>query len=275
MRKRLTDEDIAAFAPSEKMGIVATVEENGEPHLSLLTTLMADGAEGLTIGEFSRGQSKLNMRERGKMGFLVMGLDRRLWRGFATWKGLAREGAEYVAYNKQPMFRYNTYFGINTVHYLELGGVEGPDRLPLAAIVFASLATALRARRAVPAAGPPVLPPFARRVIDKLDSLSFLSWISSDGFPRIVPVLQARSAGVSRIVFTPGPWRDELRAAPRGARAAVFAMNLAMESFMARGTLTRFGAHLMGVDLDYLYNSAPPSHGQVWPPVKLEAMADA
>jgi len=76
-------------------------------------------------------------------------------------------------------------------------------------------------------------------------------------------------------VFTPGPWRHGLRAAPRGARAALFTMNLAMESFMARGPLARFGAHLMGVDLDYLYNSAPPSHGQVWPSVKLEAMADA
>jgi hypothetical protein len=275
MRTNFTESDSAAFAPSEKIGLVATLTEAGEPHLTLLSTLMASGPAELTIGEFSRGESKKNMAARPKVGFLVMSLDRRLWRGRAIWKRLAKDGPEYIVYNKQPMFRYNTYFGINTVHYLDLAGLEGPSPLPMADIVRGSLATMIKAKAAKPSGGVDVLPPFARSILDKFDSLNFLSYVDAEGFPRIIPAIQARSAGNSRIVFTPSAYREELSLIPEAARTAVFSMNLGMESFMARGRFTRVACPgLLAVDLDYLYNSAPPCHGQVYPPLKLEAMTE-
>lgn len=273
MRTSFTEADIAAFEPSEKVGLVATLDAAGEPHVSLLSTLSALGPRGLTIGEFSRGLSKDNMAARPRIGFLLMSLDRRLWRGRAIWRRKAREGAEYVKYNRQPMFRYNTYFGINTVHYLDLEGVEGPAPLPMAGIVAASLATLLKARGARATGGAWVLPPPALAILDKLDSLNFLSYVDAEGWPRLVPVLQARSAGPSRIVFTPGPYGDELKAMPAGGRAALFSMNLSMESFLCRGRFDGPGRDgLFSLDLDYLYNSAPPCHGQVYPPRSLEAV---
>ena len=291
MKRELDASDIAALAPSEKVGLVGTIDPDGEPRLSILTTIMATGARGLTVGEFSRGQSKRNMAARPKVGFLVMGLDRRLWRGRAAWTRSRREGPEYEAYNRQPMFRYNTYFGINTVHYLDLVDAEGPAPLPMGGIILASLATIAKARgsrahRPVGASGPAggpsgpaggdVMPPSAIAILDRLASLSFLCAIDAEGYPRVVPVIQARSAGRSRIVFTPGPWRDELLALPEGARTAILTMNLGMESFLSRGSLRRLdglrpGRGLLGVDLDWLYNSAPPIHGQVYPPLPLTA----
>lgn len=271
MRTIMTASDISSFAPSEKIGIVATVSEGGEPHLSLLSTIMASGPSSLTIGEFSKGLSKGNMATRPKTGFLVMSLDRKVWRGKADWKRLAKDGPEYVAYNRQPMFRYNTYFGVNTVHYLELAGIEGPEPLPMGAIVLSSLATMAKAGLAKAEMGDKVLPPFALGIIDSLASLNFLSYVAEDGYPRIIPVIQARSAGASRIVFSPGPFRAELGEIREGSRAALFSMNLDMESFMARGSFTRKAkGGLLALDLDYLYNSAPPCHGQVYPPVALE-----
>ncbi len=281
LRDRFDESDIAAFEPAEKVALVATINDSGEPHVSLLTTLSALGEREMTIGEFSRGLSKAFMRERPKVGFLAMSLDRRLWRGRAIWKRSAKEGPEYVKYNKQPMFRYNSYFGINTVHYLELVGVEGPEALPMAGIVVSTLATALRAPFARPAEGEPVLPAFLLPILDALDSLNFLCFVDGEGFPRLLPVLQARSAGNSRIVFTPGPWGAELAAIPEGAKAALFSMNLKMESFLARGVYSSrmggglVGKGLAGIDLDFLYDSAPPLHGQVWPPRPLEALVEA
>jgi hypothetical protein len=276
MRNELNDIDIAAFAPSEKVGLVASLTDSGEPHITILSTLMARGAKELTIGEFSRGQSKRNMARNGKVGFLVMGLDRRLWRGKAVWKRLAKEGEEYIAYNRQPMFRYNTYFGINTVHYLDLVGIEGPNPLPMGAIVLGSLATALKspASRAG-TGGPEILPPPALAIINDLASLNFLATVDTDGFPRIVPIIQARSPSPSRIVFSRSAWKEELGAIPDGARAAVLSMNLDMESFMACGSfIKRAGGGLSGVEIDYLYDSAPPCHGQVYPHVPLEAVRE-
>jgi hypothetical protein len=275
LRSRLDETDIAAFAPSEKIALVATVNDAGEPHITLLTTLSALGPGALTLGEFSRGLSKAFMAVRPKVGFLVLGLDRRLWRGRALWRRSAREGPEYVKYNSQPMFRYNAYFGINTVHYLDLVGVEGPQALPTGAIALASLATLLKARLGRPAPGEPVLAPAARSILDRLASLNFLAYVEADGFPRLVPVLQARSSGPSRIVFTPGPYRVALRAIPEGVPAAVFSMNLEMECFLARGRFGKpKGTGLYGIDLDFLYNSAPPCHGQVYPPKPLETRTE-
>ncbi|HUX42203.1 MAG TPA: hypothetical protein VMV83_13635 [Rectinemataceae bacterium] len=286
LRKTFDEKDRAAFGPAEKVALVATINDEGLPHVSLLTTLSALGEQELTIGEFSRGLSKEFMRRRPAVGFLVMSLDRRLWRGRALWKRSAKDGPEYVKYNKQPMFRYNSYFGINTVHYLDLVGVEGPGALPMAGIVVASLATAIKAPFARPAEGDPVLPTFLLPILDALDSLNFLCFVDAEGFPRIVPVLQARSAGSSRIVFTPGPWGAELAALREGASVALFSMNLKMESFLARGVYSPqmgggsaskglAGKGLAGIDLDFLYDSAPPLHGQVWPPRPLEALVEA
>ncbi len=280
MRDSFDERDITAFEPAEKVGLVATMNDAGEPHVSLLTTLSALGPRGITLGEFSRGLSKEFMRRRPRVGFLVMSLDRKLWRGRAIWKRSAKEGSEYVKYNRQPMFRYNTYFGINTVHYLDLAGVEGPAALPMGGIVLATLATALGAgfvgRRGLAPGDGSVLPPCALGVLDAMASLNFLAFVDGEGFPRLVPVIQARSAGASRIVFSPGPWGSELREIDEGASTALFSMNLGMESLLARGSYrASMGGGLAGIDLEYLYNSAPPCHGQVYPRVPLESLSEA
>ncbi len=276
MRNSFDAADVSAFEPAEKVGLVVTINGAGEPHISLITTISALGSHELTLGEFSRGLSKAYMQERHQVGFLVMSLDRRLWRGRAVWKRCAKEGPEYVKYNKQPMFRYNAYFGINTVHYLELQGVEGPSALPMPGIALSSLATAALCGRARVAGGAEVLPPFASSIIDALASLNFLAYVDAGGFPWIVPVIQARSSGPSRIVFTPGPWGRELGPIPDGARVALFSMNLGMESFLARGSYRRgLGPSLSGIELDWLYNSAPPCHGQVYPRPDLKVCSQA
>ena len=171
------------------------------------------------------------------------------------------------------MFRYNSYFGVNTVHYLDLDWIEGPAGLPVAGIAAAKLATlawggapALRSPR-------PALSPYARSLVDGLASLSFLSWISSDGEPRIVPIPQARTAGGGRIVFTPGPFGPELAQVPKGAKASIFSFNLSMESLLTLGLYrarARGHSRLAFLEIEEVYNPMPPIPGRVWPPADLE-----
>jgi hypothetical protein len=104
---------------------------------------MAPRADQITLGEFCRGLSKQYIQKNPQVAFLIMTMDRRLWRGRARWTHLRREGPEYQRYNDIPMFRYNTYFGINTVHYLDLVEASGPAPLPMAAIVAGALLTRL------------------------------------------------------------------------------------------------------------------------------------
>jgi hypothetical protein len=50
-------------------------------------------------GQFTEGVSKANICRRPKAGFMIMTLDKNLWRGKATWTRTAHAGKDYDAYN--------------------------------------------------------------------------------------------------------------------------------------------------------------------------------
>src|SRR5512133_2664968 len=149
MKNNFTEADMKAFEPAEKVGIIATVTPEGLPHMSLLTSVMAAKPNQLTVGEFCQGKSKEYMQRTGKIGFAILTLDKKLWRGKALWTHFKKEGPEYEVYNQQPMFRYNTYFRINTVHYLDLEETTVGATLPLASIVRSALLTKMAKSGAV------------------------------------------------------------------------------------------------------------------------------
>jgi len=273
--QEFSTEEIGALVPTEKVALVATVNPDGLPHVSLLTSLQPVGPARLVLGEFSRGLSKDFMQRNNNIGFLMMTLDRRLWRGAARWTHLAKEGPEYQMMNEKPMFRYNTYFGINTVHYFDLVEKTGPEALPMGAIVRSALKTAFArggARRKIG----PVLKPFALSIIDRMDSLKFLSYIDGRGFPVIMPVIQCRAADSGRLVFAASPYTEELAAVPKGATVALFAMTMKMEDILVRGVYSGVrsirGVPLGMLDITWAYNSMPPVHGQIYPETELVAV---
>lgn len=272
-RTSFTEQEIQAFAPSEKIGIVATIRD-GMPHISLLTSIMAKDETHLTIGEFCKGWSKENMEKNNNIGFAILTLDRRLWLGKARWTHKAHEGKEYEIYNAQPMFRYNTYFGINTVHYLDLVEVEGGESIPMGAIVKSALLTKLSKASARSKPETHALKAFAVRLFNQLDSLSFLAFPGSDGFPEIVPLFQAQAADSGRIAFHCGAFREKIAQIPRGAHAAVFCVSMQMEDVLVRGvyngTSRVRGMRLGTLDVNWVYNSLPSAHGQIYPEVPLE-----
>ena len=138
-----THDEQKAFEPAEKIGIVACVNPHGQPHVSLITSIMAPRPDQITLGEFCRGLSKQYIQQAPDIAFLIMTMDRRLWRGRARWTHLRREGPEFQRYNDIPMFRYNTYFGINTVHYLDLIETSESERLPMPHIILSAILTRL------------------------------------------------------------------------------------------------------------------------------------
>ena len=120
-----SEEDIRSTQPAMKIGLLATVTPEGLPHVTLLSSLMACGPAQLCFGQFTEGFSKKHILANPKTGFLVMSLDKNLWRGKATYTHYAKQGPEYDYYNNVPMFRYNAYFGVHTVYYLDLVAHSG------------------------------------------------------------------------------------------------------------------------------------------------------
>ena len=267
-RQAFSEDEIAKLEPTEKVALVATVNPEGLPHVSLLTSLQPIAPDRMALGEFSRGLSKEFMRREGRVGFLIMTLDRALWRGAARWTHLMKEGPEYRMMNEKPMFRYNAYFGVNTVHYFDLVRVTEREGLPLGSIALAMAKTAL-ARGGMRRKIAPILKPFALSLIDRAGSLKFLAHVAEDGYPVIIPLLQCRASDSGRLAFAMEPYGDELAAIPKGSTVAVFAMTMKMEDLLVRGVYNgprrSRGVMLGTVDITWAYNSMPPVHGQIYP----------
>jgi len=271
-----SDADIQAFAPELKIGLLATVNPQGLPHLTLISSLSACSPAQMTWGQFTEGLSKAHVRANPKTGFLIMSLQKELWRGKATFTRTAQGGPEFERYNNQPMFRYNAYFGIHTVYYMDLVQHTGRQPLPMNAVVGAAVRTLLARKIGGPRRGKPVLNGWTRGLLNKLDNLKFIAYVGGDGYPVIVPAIQAQAADRERVIFALTAYGDELRAIPPGATVAVFGMALSMEDVLLRGEYQGIrriaGIPCGAVAVNWVYNPMPPVPGQIYPEVPLQAV---
>lgn len=275
-RSAFSQEEIEAFAPSEKIGLISCINPEGKVHMALITSIMAASQTQMTLGQFCTGLSKWYIQENRKLGFLIMTLDRQMWRGRARWTHRRFDGPEYERYNEMPMFRYNTYFGINTVHYLDLVETGERESLPMGKIVPAAILTALGKGAAGSRQEERILKPFAEDLFNRLDSLKFISYLGPDGYPLIVPVIQCQAASSGRLAFSTLAYRDEIEKIAPGTEVAVFCASMRMQSVLIRGTYNGIQKQRMmamgTIDIDWVYNSMPPNHEQIYPETELKAV---
>jgi len=278
LKKLFTEQEMQAFEPAEKIGIVASINPEGLPHISLITSIMAAKPNQVTLGQFCKGLSKQNIQENPKVAFLIMTMDKRMWRGRAKWTHLKNEGPEYERYNEIPMFRYNTYFGINTVHYLDLIETSECQGLPMPRIVLSAMLTKFAKSSARTGQAERVLTPFAEQLFNQLGSLKFIAYLGPDGYPIIIPVIQCQAADSRTLAFSALAFKEELNRISSGTEVAIFGLTMGMEDVLVRGTFQGFKRYkfvkLGTVGIDWVYNSMPPGHGQIYPEVALKAVTE-
>ena len=73
-------------------------------------------------------------------------------------------------------------------------------------------------------------------------------------------------------------WRGATSCAPDGAPVAVFGLTMVMENVLIRGNFVRqkgvLGLPMAVIDIDWVYNSMPPCHGQIYPEIPLTAVTE-
>lgn len=271
-------DDIRLLSPAMKVGILATVNADGLPHLTLISTLMAGSTSQVVWGQFMEGSSKVHVRDNPRTGFLIMTLDRHLWRGKATFTHTSSSGKDYDFYNSTPLFRYNAYFGVHTVYHMDLVSHSGCQVLPMNRIIFAAIQT-MAARLALKKyASAGVMNLWTQAFFAKIDNLKFLGYVDADGYPVIIPVIQAQPLDRDSLVFSCGAYGAELALIPPLSKVAVFGMALTMEDVLVRGNFQgihrRRGIRCGVVHLDWVYNSMPPKPMQIYPPIELTAIRE-
>ena len=266
--------DIQAFEPAMKIGLLATVNEQGLPHLTMISTLKAASDKELVWGQFMEGRSKQYIRDNPRTGWLIMTLDKHVWRGKSSFTHTEKSGPDYDFFNNLPLFRYNAYFGVHTVYYMELVAHSGKTALPMNAVIFAAVKTLVGRTLAHGRAKVDILNPWTQNFINKLDNLKFLSFVDEDGFPVIIPAIQAQARDREHVVFSTSVFTSDLESIPTGASLAVFSLALTMEDVLVRGTyegIQRLAGFRCGsVKVDWVYNSMPPTPGQVYPELEIE-----
>ena len=256
---RIDDASIAMMACDSKVGVLATEDESGYPHLSFISSIQALGDHALTFGQFSAGLSKRFILDRPRVGFLVLSADKRYLSGNATYTHSANTGKEYDLYNNKPLFRYNSYMGFYRVFYLNLERISALRPLPMGAIVLGAILSRVKAVF-VRKSDKKALPLVGQTLFSQLDSLKFFCYYDAQGEARLLPVVQATSAGSDRIALCGMPYGSELRQIPDGAKASILCLNLKMESVLVKG---RYNKGIL--EIERVYNSMPPKMEYVYP----------
>ncbi|MBU0927271.1 MAG: pyridoxamine 5'-phosphate oxidase family protein [Spirochaetes bacterium] len=278
MKDRFDEGDLPNFEPDGKVGLMATVDPDGLPHITLITAMQALDTRRLVFGQFCEGRGKRYAEERRKVGFLFLSLDRRVWRGTASWTGKSDSGPEHAMMNKKPMWRYNSYFGIHTVHYLDVVSASGAEPIAMGRVVagFAkgALAKAAIGPRLGPAPHPGAMNPWTSAFVSRPGNLKFAAYVGADGYPRVVPQLAASCSGGGRAYLPGTEYPEEVAGIPDGSSVALFAMALSMEDVLVRGRFRKAGSGGF-VDVDWVYNSMPPVAERIYPPLRLSEKVTA
>ncbi len=275
---KFEESDLKEFEPDAKIGLISSISSEGFPHITFINTIMAKDSSQLMFGQFTEGQSKENLKNRSKAGFLIMTMEKKLWRGKLNYFGSKKEGLEYEKYNEKPMFRYSSYFGIHTIHYLNLVSTYGCEKLPIVRIGIGALKTKLFKRRDKTNEIDRVLNIWSENLFNKITALKFLSYLNNEGYPVIIPLLQSRIVDSRRVVFFFIPYKDELLKIAEDEEVCIIGLNMDMESVLVRGTFKGFQKLRFGklgvVDINWVYNTMPPKPGQIYPPVNIDPVVD-
>ena len=275
---QFSEQDIQDLMPAMKVGVLATINPQGLPHLTLITTLMASSPTRVVWGQFMEGCSKEHVKSNPKIGFFIMSLGKDYWRGKADYDHPAKDGKDYDFYNNTPLFRYNAYFGVHTVHYMDLVSQSGKHPLPMNKIIFAAVQTMIGRTLAGKRSTKEVMNPWTKAFFTKLDNLKYLGYIGVDGYPAIIPLIQAQAQDAEHLAFSLGAFGDEIAAIPTGTDVALFGMALSMEDVLVRGKflgLERLGGFKCGIaKTDWVYNSMPPKPMQIYPELELNPIIE-
>lgn len=270
MLNKIINEDIEKFAVGSKIGLISTVSPEGMPHVSLISSVQAKGEDQIIWGQFSHGLSKIYLKDNKKTGFMIVNLEKKWWRGRALHKEIKDTGEEFEMYNNQPLFRYNSYFGIGKVHYMDLIDYSGEQSLPMKGIISG----ALRGRLAKPMikaseCKEKKIKGLSSQLAKDLTSLKFLSFLDDEGYPIILPVIQAFMKDQSRMIIPLTAFGDEIRTIKEGAKAAMFIANMDLASVLFQGTFKGVkkaaGLEYGIFDVEKVYNSMVPIIGYIYP----------
>ena len=274
MRNKLREEEIVKLRADVKYALVGIMNEEGYPHVNLLTSLEAKNDHEMMFGRNYYGRTKLLMEEKKDCGFLIMSLEKELWTGKMRYTSTESSGDDKVYYNEKPKNRYNAYYPVNDVLHFDL--LEVADgKVDMSAYAESAKKCAPLAADYVSGSGEDPLTGPALEMASSPTCAKFLAYEGADGFPRLIPLMQAVIAGEDRFIFSPQPNAEDVADIPTGAKVTVHCLQLNnLQGVQFRGIYQGIKDEIGVIDVKQAYNPMPPCPRIIYPRKPLEAVTE-
>jgi len=270
-----SDEAIEFTQPEIMLKLIGTIDQRGWPHITMISSNRLINTNEIVWGMFTEGTSKKNVKHNPKQGILYMTAEMpfKFLQTKVDFSHTTSEGEDLEHFNKSNLMRYFAYVRVHTAFYNKLVAITGVRNLPLGGIVLGIIKqmfgkggakTGLEEKRLNVIGYKLFTAPIAVRAICYIDP--------DDGYPIIIPTIQLQAADHNRLVFPPSVLKQDLFQIPVDSKVAVFAMNFDFANQLVKGTFEGYkkyrGIKLGVIEIEEIYNSAPPIPGVIFPEVK-------
>lgn len=265
------EEDKKKLAVTGKVGLISSIDEDNYPRIAIISTIETKNNNELMWGEFCEGISKKNLLRNNKSAFFVINMEKECWHGLGEQTSVTNVGQDFDYMNNKPLFRYNTYFGIGKVHYMKLNCFSGKYNLDMKSIIKGVLKGKF-------------VKPFVKKsenkdikifnlsydLIKGVATLKFLSFVNKEGYPIILPVLQATIIDkCGRIIIPLDDNLKEMNNLKENTKIALYNANMELSSVLFQGVFkkveSKFKIKYAIIDIEKVYNSMVPICGYVNP----------
>jgi hypothetical protein len=264
---QLSPEEVTFTTPEVMAKFLATIDEKGYPHITMITSNIALSPDEVKWGEFSFGKSKGNVTKNPKQGMIYMTIQMpfKFLQVKAKLNYISMNGDDAEDFNMMNLLRYNTYLRVYRVFFNNVVGARPIRDIKLTGIVKGIVSTIF---------GPGGKTGTYDARLKKLGNYlfngkvfpKFIAYLDpEDGYPIITPVFQARAVEGKRIVIKLTQFKEDLLSIPKNAKVAIFAMDFETVSQLIKGRFLGIENNRGIIDIEEIYNSMPPKMGLIYP----------
>jgi len=275
-KSEVSDEGIEFTQPDIMLKLVATIDERGWPHITMISSNRIIDKNQLVWGAFTEGLSKKYVRENPKQGIFYMTAEMpfKFLQAKADFNHVQKEGDDLEHFNKSNLMRYFTYVRVHTAYYNKIVAATPVRALPLGGIIMGIIKDMIGKGGAKTGFNEKRLNVIGYKLFTAPIAVRAIAYIDpSDGYPIIVPCIPLQAADNNRLVFPLTSLKKDLLQIPVDSMVAVFCMNFDFANQLVKGSyrgVKKFRGIKFGViEIEEIYNSSPPITGKIYPEIHM------
>jgi hypothetical protein len=114
---------IEKFADMEAPKFMATVDDDGNPNVAAILSVMPFGEETLVFVDLMMNKTRKNLLSNGKVAVSVLTKDAISYQVKGTFQGFQTSGPLFDMFSSHPLLKYNAYSGPRAVGTIQVESV--------------------------------------------------------------------------------------------------------------------------------------------------------